>query len=916
MIGETVLHYRILEKLGAGGRGVVYKARDLHLDRFVAIKVLPPGKIADPDRKRRFVQEAKTASALNHPNIITVHDIASDAGRDFIVMEHVEGKALDQLIGRKGLRIGEALSYAAQIADGLAKAHAAGIVHRDLKPSNVMVTDDGVVKILDFGLAKLTESLSSDEFASTQAVGGKKEPNTEEGTIVGTVAYMSPEQAEGRKVDARSDIFSFGSVLYEMLTGRQAFRRDSKLAMLAAIKAEDPTPAGEILDTLPPQVEEALARCLRKDPQRRWQSASDLKVVLQDLKEESDSGKLRMTRPVPAPKRIRATFVAVPVVLIAISAVAAWFLVYRQGPSFGIEITRLTFDSGITGMPAISPDGKLVAYASDRGGENSDIWIQQVPGGKPVQLTNNPANDVSPSFSPDGSQIVFRSERDGGGLFVIDTLGGEIQGGEARKVADRGYLPHFSPDGSYISFVAAAPGRGGPQVKMYLIYLRDGIARMFQPEFSVSSGISAGAGPSWSPDGKHVLFCGTQKGDSSTLDWWVAPVDGTPPTRTNARQSLSLSLLPTWDIPCAWSGEFIYYISGTTVEGINIFRVRVSPGNFQIAGKAEPVTTGTGMQLSPSVARDGRLVFGNLNFTTNIWGINAIADEGTASGEPQQLTRDLTAKWEPFVSRDGSKLAYVSFAGVRTSRLEIRTRDMASGREATVTAREGTSYTSFGTPVLSADGSVLAYRDSIGKEIGSYTIGAGSASGREVCSGCLVRDFFSGRDSALVQYMPNLVVRQNLITGNRVSLLDVGENRLRAASLSHDDQWLAIAAGKPDGKAAIYVVPVRDQQVPEKEWVFICEGEQYLGSPRWSPNGRLLYYLSDRGGECAIWAQRLNPAGRKPLGDAFVVFRPHSTRRGMNIPAGNGALGIAPDRLIFYMAEASGNVYMAAPRQR
>ena len=292
--GTKLAHYEITSQIGKGGMGVVYKARDLHLDRFVAVKVLPPEKVSDPDRKRRFVQEAKAASALNHPSIITVHDIASDADQDFIVMVYVEGKALNQLIGRKGLRITEALGYAAQIADGLAKAHAAGIVHRDLKPSNIMVRDDGVVKILDFGLAKLTDTLAADEFVSTRTAGRIEEPHTEEGTIVGTVAYMSPEQLEGRKVDARSDIFSFGSLLYEMLTGRQAFRRDSRAATMVAIKSEDPTPTHEILSAIPPQVEEALARCLRKDPQRRWQNASDLKVVLQDLKEESDSGTLRL----------------------------------------------------------------------------------------------------------------------------------------------------------------------------------------------------------------------------------------------------------------------------------------------------------------------------------------------------------------------------------------------------------------------------------------------------------------------------------------------------------------------------------------------------------------------------------------------------------------------------------------------
>jgi serine/threonine protein kinase len=922
LIGKAILHYQIVEKLGEGGMGVVYKARDLHLDRFVAIKVLPPEKVSDPDRKRRFVQEAKAASALNHPSIITVHDIASDAGQDFIVMEYVEGKALNQLIGRKGLKVNEALGCAAQIADGLARAHAAGIVHRDLKPSNIMVRDDGVVKILDFGLAKLTDTLTADEFGSTQTAGRIEEPITEEGTIVGTVAYMSPEQVEGRKVDARSDIFSFGSLLYEMLTGRQAFRRDSKVATMAAIKSEDPKPAGEILSVIPPQVEEVLARCLRKDPQRRWQSASDLKVVLQDLKEESDSGKLRPETSIPARKQTRGLLIAVVGLLLAMAAIAIWPVVFRQEPTAGIEITSLTLDSGVTAWPAISPDGRLVAYASDRGGSgNLDIYVQQIPGGKPSQVTNNPADDRSPSFSPDGSRIVFRSERNGGGLYVIDWLPGEIQGGEARRISDRGYIPRFSPDGAYISYVLMPGSLDADQRKMFLISPQPVAPKAFpfQPEFSAVAPEAVGSGAIWSPDGKHVLFCGMRNSDRETLDWWVAPVDGGPAIRTNARRTLSLPMLPTWDVPCAWSGDFIYYASGGTIEGVNILRVRISPGSFQVAGEAEPITTGTRIQFLPSVARDGRLVFASANITLGIWGVNATTDEGIASGEPQRLARDLAPKFTPFISRDGSKLAFVSFVELHTFQSEIRIRDMASDRETVIFPREKLVWgSSFGYPVLSADGSLLAYMDSVSGGYGSYivSVNGGSVSGREICAGCAVRDFFSDRDSALVQYTPGLLVRQNLSTDSRTTLLDPGANRLLSASLSHDDRWLAFAVGKADGKAAIYVAPVRNQPVQEKDWMPIYESEHYLGSPKWSPNGKLLYYLLERGGRCGIWAQRFDPATGKPFGAAFIVFRPNSCTRYMNLPAGNGTLSVAPDRLIFFMTEVSGNIYMATPKPR
>jgi serine/threonine protein kinase len=301
MVGKSLAHYQILEKLGAGGMGVVYKARDTHLDRFVAVKVLPPEKVSDPDRKRRFVQEAKAASALNHPNIVHVYDIGQSECTDYIAMEYVEGKTLDQRIGRRGLRVDDALKYAVQIADALVKAHSAGIVHRDLKPTNIVVNGDDLVKVLDFGLAKLTEQTQGDEAASSATIDDEGGHVTEEGVIVGTGAYMSPEQAEGKKVDARSDIFSLGSVLYEMVTGRRAFEGDSRISTLSAILREEPKAASTIAPGIPADLEKLTSRCLRKDPERRIQHMDDMKLALMELKEDSDSGRVEARRAVAKP---------------------------------------------------------------------------------------------------------------------------------------------------------------------------------------------------------------------------------------------------------------------------------------------------------------------------------------------------------------------------------------------------------------------------------------------------------------------------------------------------------------------------------------------------------------------------------------------------------------------------------------
>ncbi len=278
MIGKTLGHYHIVEKLGQGGMGVVYKARDTRLERLAALKLLPPENLADIERKRRFVREARCASALNHPNIVTIYDIDCDGGVDFIAMEYVLGRTLTELIAPRGLRAGQALKYAAQIAGALAAAHSAGIIHRDLKPANVMVTDDGLAKVLDFGLAKLREPSAGDVQNAATA-----QELTAADTVVGTAPYMSPEQIERKQLDTRSDIFSFGVLFYEMLTGRKAFERESSVETLAAILREEPRPVSEIARDVPSEVERIIGRCLQKNPQDRIHHTLDLKLTLEDL---------------------------------------------------------------------------------------------------------------------------------------------------------------------------------------------------------------------------------------------------------------------------------------------------------------------------------------------------------------------------------------------------------------------------------------------------------------------------------------------------------------------------------------------------------------------------------------------------------------------------------------------------------
>jgi serine/threonine protein kinase len=366
--GSKLSHFEILEKLGEGDMGVLYKARDLRLNRQVAVKVLPEQAVTSPDRQARFEQEAKAASALNHPNIITIHEIDTAAGVTFIAMEFVDGRTLDQVIARRGLRFTEALKYAVQITDALAAAHGIGIVHRDLKPANIMIAGKGQIKVLDFGLAKLTPSATAPSDATVTI-------QSDTGLLVGTAAYMSPEQAQAQPIDVRSDIFSFGVVLYEMLTGRRPFAGDTKLSILNAVVNQEPPPVKQIVEGLPPELDRIAARCLRKDPARRFQTMADLHVALEELKEESDSGRIESALPTERPRRPAWLWAAAAALVVATFGV--WEFKRSAMPAPPQKIVPVGTYAGSQFSPCFSPDGNQVAFSwGGEKGDNFDIYVK------------------------------------------------------------------------------------------------------------------------------------------------------------------------------------------------------------------------------------------------------------------------------------------------------------------------------------------------------------------------------------------------------------------------------------------------------------------------------------------------------------------------------------------------------------
>jgi eukaryotic-like serine/threonine-protein kinase len=503
MIGRNIAHFEIVDRLGEGGMGAVYKARDRHLDRDVALKVLLPETLANVDRRRRFVQEAKAASALNHPNIIHIYDIDEADGELFIAMEYVAGQTLDRVIARQGLPLSEALGYAVPMATALAKAHAAGIIHRDLKPSNIMITADRTVKVLDFGLAKLMEGDRPSEAVATPTL---------EGTVLGTAAYMSPEQAEGKPVDARSDIFSFGAVLYEMLTGKRAFSGDNRMATLSSVLRDEPRPPSEIRVGVPRELERIVARCLRKDPGRRFQHMEDLRVALEEVKEESESGRLSSGSPsLAAPGRLqgapRLVWLAAALAVAGLVGLLLWRFTNSAGNRLlpgGVDTVQVTTTPGVAIGASFSPDGKRIAFSSNREGW-FEIYVRPLgPGGAEKQVTMDGQQNTDPAWSPDGKWIAYHSVARHG-IWILP-----VEGGAPRQVAPFGSSPSWSPDGCQLAFrsnepssLAASDWPGDGESTIWTV-AADGA--QLQQITTPGNPVGQHADPSWSPDGKRLIF--------------------------------------------------------------------------------------------------------------------------------------------------------------------------------------------------------------------------------------------------------------------------------------------------------------------------------------------------------------------------------------------------------------------------
>jgi serine/threonine protein kinase len=624
MVGTTLGHYRIVRQIGKGGMGEVYAAEDTTLGRTIAIKVLPANLDATPAELERFAREAKSVAALNHRSIVTVYSFEEAAGRRFITMELVDGQPLAAKLPRNGFPFPQVLRLGIEMADAMAAAHARGIIHRDLKPDNVLVRDDGQIKILDFGLAKLQEGDASAANLPTQALTG-------EGRIVGTVAYMSPEQAEGRAVDQRTDIFSLGIMLYELATGLRPFQGDTSMSLLSAIMKDQPRPATDVNPSLPPAFSRVLKTCLQKDPERRYQHAKDLRNELQTLKEELDSGELSRasgTAPATTTSRRSNRWPLVAAVIVAVAAIGAaiafWLSRSPAAVPLVLKHARLTSAAGVEGQPVLSPDGKWFLYVAGPPGR-TDIYIQSVTGQTANNLTkDSPAADDEPAFSPDGEQIAFRSTRDGDGLYVM-----KVSGDAPRRITTEGRNPSWSPDGKSLVFSTTSTGTPSNRVSI-------GVAKVVAIDTGVVRELSSqdALHPAWSPNGRFITFWGLNRvkdAISSVRDIFVIAASGGEAWTITADADVDWS--PSW----APDSSAIYFVSNRG-GSMNLWRVPVDPDTGRAVGAPQPVTTPASYVGIARMAPTGAaIIYESRDTSSNIYRAPFDAARGTI-GTPIAVT--------------------------------------------------------------------------------------------------------------------------------------------------------------------------------------------------------------------------------------------------------------------------------------
>ncbi len=660
MISTHLAHFKITAKLGEGGMGEVYRAEDTKLGREVAIKVLPEAVAGDPERLARFEREAKVLASLNHPHIAAIYSIesATPSSRPihFLVMELAEGEDLAARIARGAIPVEEAIPTALQIAEALEAAHERGIIHRDLKPANLKVDSEGQVKVLDFGLAKALDPSIDPDSSTASAIGGSPSvfpqsmsptltaQMTGAGVILGTASYMSPEQAKGKAADKRADIWAFGVVVYEMLTGRQLFAADSVAETLGAI-FQQPIDLDALPAATPARLRHLLERCLERDPKQRLRDIGEARIVLQD----PGAAEPPPGATVPQKDWLRALLVLLP--LAAVAGVAGYYVGGRpdglpagrtqdaSNPSF----QQLTFQPGEETRPALSPDGRTLFFsAAEQAGEDLDIFMVPVGGKNPLLITpDSPEDDYQPVVSPDGNSIAFRSDRDGGGLFIMGSTGESV-----RRLTDFGYKPDWSPDGDSIVFTSEVtfdPFDRGDPGRIYIVEVATGASRPIEVGDAVE--------PAWSPHHDRIAYWGVRE-ETGQRDLWTVSIDGAQPIEVTNDPAVDWN--PVW----SEDGKHLYFLSDR--GGLpNLWRVPIDEASGRVLGEPESAILPTGFALHVSRG-GGRWVYASVSTRSTIERLDFDPQRLELLGPPVQILETTNRLLAVDLTSDGTQLAYTT----------------------------------------------------------------------------------------------------------------------------------------------------------------------------------------------------------------------------------------------------------------
>jgi serine/threonine protein kinase len=874
MIGQTISHYRIVEQLGGGGMGVVYKAEDKDLGRFVALKFLPDEVAQDPQALDRFRREARAASALNHPNICTIYEIGKHDGHSFIVMEFLDGMTLKHRIGARPIETEILLSLAIEIADALDAAHSEGIIHRDIKPANIFVTKRGHAKVLDFGLAKLTYGARVAEAAAAGEPTMSEEHLTSPGTAIGTVAYMSPEQVRAKDLDTRTDLFSFGAVLYEMATGTLPFRGESSGVIFDIILNKAPVPPVRLNPDLPVELERIISKCLEKDRELRYQHAADVRADLKRLKRDMDSGQGRganvVVEPssagpgVPAADRLSSGVVllaearrhkgVLAFMLVGLTVLVAAFGIYlsrlspreREWNLQGMTISRIT-QSGNAVNVAISPDGHYVVYALKEG-EKQGLNVRQVATGSDVQIL--PPDEVSIyslTFSPDANYIDFiRSEKNNPAstfLYRMSTLGGTphlaMQGGID-------FSTSYSPDGAQFAFLRVKGGTVD-----LLIANADG-----SKERVVASRPSLGwSDTAWSPDGKTLAFTTSESMKSfRSVLWAVSVGDGSMREIYSTPNSIGR---PRW-LP---DGSGLLASIGNINQAL---RGQLWFISFP-KGQARRLTNDLMdyQTWSLDLTQDGRTLVDTVGTRVSDLWMAPTSDTTKA----KQVTRNDHAVGRFSWNSDG-RIIFASGDG----NLSILNPD---GSARTLLTSDGHSISD---PSVCGDGRYIVYSAYREQKVGIWRMDADGSNPIRIADETVATSPKCSPDGKWVIYL-----RIASLTPMRVTI--AGEKPPETIAQSQAFYGGALLAFSPDGKRIAYVTPpeapienssspsvfLPSASRPNRLKVISFDGGIPLnqfdwpasaGEPRWAPGGEAIDYVMTRNGVSNIWQQSL--AGGAP----------------------------------------------------